>query len=77
MGVGVLMSLLALPLLTSGGELQEGAVLLLLGLMIWSVVVMGHILRHTFDLTMGQGVALAALYSFASYQLTTTLFPVG
>ena len=80
MGSSILMSLLALPLLAggvaSGGE-NGGGVMLLLGLVVWSVVILGHILRHTFDLTPGQGVAVAALYSFASYQLTTSLFSIG
>ena len=76
MGGSALMSLLALPLL-AGGKVEEGAVMLLLGLMVWSVVVMGHILRHTFDLSMGQGVAIAALYSFASYHVTTSLLAIG
>lgn len=80
MGSSILMSLLALPLLTgvaSDGSEDGGSVMLLLGLVVWSVVILGHILRHTFDLTPGQGVAVAALYSFASYQLTTSLFSIG
>ncbi len=81
MGSGILMSLLALPLLAggvaSGGEVGEGGVMLLLGMVVWSVVILGHILRHTFDLTPGQGVAVAAFYSLASYQLTTSLFALS
>jgi len=77
MGSGALMSLLALPLLSGGAPLDDGAILLLLGLMVWSVVIMGHILRHTFDLTKGQGVVVAALYFFASYHVTTSLFGIG
>lgn len=81
MGSSAVMSLLALPLLAggvaSGSEADEGGIMLLLGLMVWSVVILGHILRHTFELTLGQGIAVAALYSFASYQVTTSLFSVG
>lgn len=81
MGSGILISLLALPLLAggavSGGEVDAGSVMLLLGMVVWSVVILGHILRHTFDLTPGLGVAVAALYSLASYQLTTSLFSIG
>ena len=81
MGSSILMSLLALPLLAggvaSGGGTDAGGVMLLLGMVVWSVVILGHILRYTFDLTPGQGVAVAALYSFASYQLTTSLFSIG
>jgi len=77
MGSDSLMTLLVLPLMDSGGEMGGGSALLLLGLVMWSVVILGHILRHTFDLTRGQGFAVAALYWFASQYLITFLFPIS
>lgn len=78
LGSSALLSLLALLLLTlgagSGGESVSPADLALVILVVWSIVVLGHILRHAFELTLGQGVVVAFLYTFASYLLISPFF---
>jgi hypothetical protein len=51
--------------------------LLLLILIIWSLVVMGHILRHTLDIGFNYGLGIAVLYTLIAWNLTFTLFPVA
>ncbi len=74
LGTGVLLSLLALvPISLSPGETSgEGlslAALSMLLLFAWSILVAGHILRHTLGVTFGQGVAIAVLYDLLSFSL--------
>ena len=77
MGSGLLLGLLALPLISlSSNPDSSAAGLLLLGLIIWSMVVMGHILRHTFEIGLGIGVGLAIAFTLLSWNLTLILFPV-
>jgi hypothetical protein len=84
LGSNALLTLVALPLLNlvasgadgSGGMAQLGGVLLV-GLMVWNVVVMGHVLRHALNLALGQGVALAASYVVATIVVLSILFPSG
>jgi hypothetical protein len=63
-------------MLPQGSEEQAsgGAVLLFLALVVWSILVAGHILRHTFGLRLGQGVAIAVVYNFLAYSLLGSLF---
>lgn len=75
MGSSAFMALLALPLIGTGGAGLAG--LLLLGLVIWSVFVLGHILRHTFELSLSQGVAIGVLYTMGSYILINSLFALN
>lgn len=79
LGSGALMSLLALALLglgDGGGALAALGGLLLLLLVVWSAVVLGHILRHAFELPFGQAVIVAAVYTLVSYWVVATLFPI-
>ncbi len=80
LGSSALLGLVSLPLLgwSSGGE-SDGAQLsglLLLVLVIWNLVVLGHILRHTFNLSLRQGILAGVIYTFASYAVIGTLFPL-
>ena len=74
-GVGALLSLLALPLLfwidgqPRGGNAEFPA-LLLLALMVWSIAVMAHILRHAFNVPVWVGALYALSYTLLSWQLT-------
>ncbi len=79
MGSSTLLGLVALPLLGLGGPGGGGLAggLLLLVLVFWSLVVLGHILRHAFELTLGQGVIVALFYTLLSFQLIALFFPVG
>jgi len=67
-GTGCILGILALPLfagslLFDAGELlQAFLVILYLTLIIWSLAIMGHILRYALDTTMGVGVLFAIIY---------------
>lgn len=77
MGSGLMLGLLALPLVawTRHSESSEAG-LLLLALIIWSMVIMGHILRHTFDTRFNIGLGIAVLYTLIAWNLTANFFPV-
>ncbi|MBA1446760.1 MAG: hypothetical protein M3H12_19675 [Chromatiales bacterium] len=77
MGSGLLLGLLALPLVawSHRSESTEAGLLLLL-LIIWSIVVLGHIIRHTFGVTLNIGVALGVLYTMLAWSMVARLFPV-
>ncbi len=67
-GTGVIINLISLPvgwLLDGGVENSEyqllGAVLYL-ALLIWSLVIMGHVLRHSFNLKLSGGILIAVAY---------------
>jgi len=73
----LLINLLALPLVgwyQRSQSLEAG--FLLLVVVFWSVVVAGHILRHSFNLELNIGIAAAVLYFLVSLNLTSLLFPV-
>lgn len=71
-GTGALMALLALPLMSwiLGGSSAELPSVLLLVLMVWSIGIMAHILRQTFETSLGIGVLYALGYTFISWTLT-------
>ena len=81
LGASTLLALVAVPLLAftgaQGGSqpLGELAGILLLALIIWNMVVFGHILRHSFDVSLSLGIAFAVLYTLFSYQVMSLLFP--
>ena len=80
-GTGALLGLLAWPLIRvladvgPDGAPPLPAVLLWLALLIWSLVVLGHILRHALGVSLPVGVALGVLYSIAALALVRLLFP--
>lgn len=74
-GVGVLMALLALPLMV--WIVQQGPdgdtvlpSMLLLGLMGWSIAIMAHILRHALNIPLWIGTVYAIIYTLISWTLT-------
>lgn len=80
LGTGALISFIAaIPLAWSPGVSEEsdaatlGAVLLLV-LVVWSIVVTGHIIRHTFNVSLGTGVLLAVAYEILSITVISWLF---
>ncbi len=81
LGSSALLGLVSLPLLgwSGAGESSpaEFSALFLLLLVVWSLVVLGHILRHAFDVTLGQGVLLGVVYTFCSYAVVVFLFPIS
>ena len=73
----LLLTLLALPLVSwyqRTGSTESG--LLMLVLIFWSIVVLGHILRHTFEVDLNLGIAAAVLYTLVSWNIIALLFPV-
>jgi hypothetical protein len=79
LGAGALLGLIAtvpLSLLPAGPPSQQSelAGLLFLGLIAWSILVTGHILRHSFDLRLPQGVVLAVAYNLLAYSLISGIF---
>jgi hypothetical protein len=80
LGTGSLLGLLALaPLgllagVEAGGEASLAG-LPLLFLLFWGLLVSGHILRHGFDLRLGQGVLIAVAYNLLGSALVSGLFP--
>jgi hypothetical protein len=74
LGSGTLIGVIAiapLAVLSTGTEstLSALAGLVFLAVIAWSILVTGHILRHCFDLRLGQGVVLAVAYHFLAYTL--------
>ncbi|MBN2887262.1 MAG: hypothetical protein JXM75_11210 [Chromatiaceae bacterium] len=79
LGSGALIGLLALiplsmnPTGSATTDLAALGAVLFLALVVWSLVVTGHILRHTFELTLGQGVAIAVAFEILAVALIGTL----
>ena len=81
-GTGSLMALLALPLMSwiiqqSPSGAAELPSALLLALMVWSIAIMAHILRQTFETSIWIGVLYAVGYTFLSWTLTGWIGPDG
>ncbi len=62
------------PSTTLGGEL---GVLLYLFLLVWALVVIGHILRHAFDIRFSGGILVALVYFLMINWLVQIFFPVA
>ena len=83
LGTGTLIAVVALaPLALNPTGSQEsdaaalGAFLLLL-VVVWNLLVSGHIVRHTFGISLGQGVAVAVGYEVLAITLISMLFSGG
>jgi len=80
-GSGSLMGMIALPLMLAVGPttVTEPApaplVYLWLLLLLWSLFVMAHIIRHALSSTFAIGFGISLLYALFSMQVITTLFP--
>ncbi len=80
-GSGCLLGLLALPLVVWGqpsqAEEQVSGLLLYawLLLLVWNLLVAGHILRHALSTSLGIGTGVSLLYALFSMQLVAALFP--
>ena len=80
-GTGQLLSLLALPLIQrlyaaqAAGDTAAGSALAWLALLIWNLLVLGHILRHALSVSLMTGVGVAVLYSLASVMIVRVVFP--
>jgi len=79
-GAGTLMGLLALPLVHWIVRQETGAdttlpSLLMLGLMVWSVAIIAHILRHALDTSIWVGGMYALGYTLLSWTLAGWIGP--
>ena len=82
-GSGTLINLVAMPLQLvvsgdpAGSLIKELGVLVYLFLIIWALVVAGHILRHAFEIRLVGGVLLAIGYFLLVNLLVQNMFPVA
>lgn len=80
-GSGTLLGLIALPLVLWGqpsqAEEQVSGLLLYvwLLLLVWNLLVAGHILRHALSTSLGIGISVALFYALFSMQCINWLFP--
>lgn len=83
MGAGAILQVVVLPILSwqQAGLAEENissalmiASLLLWIWLLWNLMVIGHILRHTLSTRLPIGVLLALVYLFISYSVTRILF---
>lgn len=78
LGTDALISIGALPLLVwleAGSSIQfPYPYILLLGLMLWHLAIVSHILRHALSKPLSLGVGVAILYVLVSYQVMSALF---
>ncbi len=83
LGSSTLLAIILIPLYSMGGGAADhtamavvadlGALLLL----IWSLTIMGHILRHTLEIPFGHGVLLGMIYFLLSSLFVGSLFPLS
>lgn len=82
LGSGSIIMLVAVPvslaatLLPAHSTLVTAAGLLLYGILAWSVLVMGHILRHTLNTWLTLGIFIAGTYTLLNLVMFDMLFPV-
>ncbi len=79
-GCGSIIGLLAFPLgmwrVIVGPESHVAAVptLLMIGLMVWNLIIIAHILRHALSVHVLLGGVLAGIYMYISLRVITILF---
>ncbi len=83
LGSSTLLAIILIPLYSVGGNAADhtamavvadlGALLLL----IWSLMVMGHILRYTLDISFGHGILFGVVYFLLSSLFVGSLFPLS
>jgi len=80
-GSGVIVNLISLPVvwLMSSGPENPGFILLggilYFVLLVWSLVIMGHIIRHSFNLQLSSGILISIGYFLVINTLIQMLFP--
>lgn len=82
-GTGVIINLLSIPvqvLLDSSSDHSTSqflGALFYFALLVWSLVIMGHILRHSFKLRLSSGVLIAMSYFMLINTLVRLFLPAG
>jgi hypothetical protein len=80
-GTGCIIGLFALPLFAGAfllqvSELLQSLILMVyLALLIWNIVIMGHILRHAMETTLGVGIVFAMIYLVITSTLISVALP--
>lgn len=74
LGIAAIPPLLLNPVGGQTGVAAAIGAFMLLGLLVWGILVTGHILRHTFSITLGQGAAIAVAFQILAVTLITGLF---
>jgi len=83
LGTGVLINLITMPLqLLIGDDPNQSsfgglAVLLYLLLIPWTLLILAHVLRHTFEMRLGGGMLIALGYFLLVNWLVQLLFPAS
>ncbi|NIR28276.1 MAG: hypothetical protein GWN84_02870 [Gammaproteobacteria bacterium] len=81
-GTGAILSIIALPVTSWLQSARDAGTdtslpdLMLLALLVWSLVVAGHILRHALSTVFIVGVVLAVLFFWISVNVLYSLFPL-
>lgn len=81
LGSGALVGLVGIPLQVLAGDGSDPSTLahlagtLLLLVLFWSLIVVAHILRHTLEIGMGLGFALALTYWLLIAVIVGSIFP--
>ena len=77
---GAIIGIAAMPvimLLNSSGVSEEGFVSLLwVLLIIWETVVVGHIYRHSMDISLPGGLGISLVYMYLSFAITLRLLKI-
>lgn len=85
-GSGAVWQLIALPIMglladasdkVSGGTLATVSYMLLLVLITWVIFIIGHILRHAFNMKFFFALGIAVLYVYTSMRVGSALFVAG
>lgn len=81
LGSDALISFIALPATasllvpTASSTLSVFALLMIILLMLWHWVIIGHIFRHALSQTISFGLGISLLYMMSAYQIMGFLFP--
>lgn len=75
-GSNVLLGFILAILPNNGGEgiIGEIWLLLLLSLLIWQFLVLGHILRHAFEISLSPAIIAGIIYTLLSYMVLEVIF---
>lgn len=77
-GIGVLFNIIGFPIIALLQQVPEGESsnlsLVLLILIVWNIVVIGHILRHALEMAMWLACGIALLYIYTSIRVMSALY---
>ncbi len=68
--------ILVLPRIETKGILYDIWILILLALFIWHLIVVGHIVSHTFEISHSQAIIVSIIYTLISYFILKLVFPI-